>query len=257
MSVTRKNLSFAQQIAIDRQYDPYVFGGNWDPFQRWIGTDCSGCVIDLLDASINGTGMQWRRNADDGGGSTEDFRPTSMGGGADPDDGPMGLLMVNSPSDFPADAAVRVAFHHGYGGGENSHTWCQVDQLAVETHGSGDDFPNGATVLNSRNSNAFNDVVLSVYDTSYATNWWYLPGPIEEDGTPIPTTASPVVSAQLDAKWRAGQARRPGQRRSQADHVATSVLKDGELMWYVRNKTTGESSWAKRLAHVDHWKVLP
>lgn len=257
MSISRKNLSFAQQIVIDRQYNPYVYGGNFDPFRRWIGTDCSGCVIDLLDASINGTEMQWRRNADGGGGSTEDFRPYSMGGGADPEDGPMGLIMVNSPNDFPADAAVRVAFHHGWGGGENSHTWCQVDQLAVETHGSGDDYPNGATVLNSRDSNDFNDDVLSVFNTSYANNWWYLPGPIDEDGTPIPRAASPVLNAHMDAHWRAGYARRAGQRRQQDDHVATAVMKDGELQWYVRNRSTSESTWVKRLAHVDHWKVLP
>ena len=46
MPVQRKTVSFGQQIAIDRQYDPYIYGGNWDPFNRKTGTDCSGCVVD-------------------------------------------------------------------------------------------------------------------------------------------------------------------------------------------------------------------
>jgi hypothetical protein len=32
MPVWRKTISFGQQIAIDREGDPYVYGGNWDPF---------------------------------------------------------------------------------------------------------------------------------------------------------------------------------------------------------------------------------
>lgn len=189
MSATRKNISFAQQIAIDRQGNDYVYGGNWDPYDRGVGTDCSGCVIDELDASLHGTAMGWRRNADGGGGSTEDFRPYSMGGSADPSNGPMGLVMVDHPNEFPADAAVRVAFHHGPGGGENSHTWCQVDGLQVETNGD-----NG-TVLND--GVHFHDEVLSVYAVDGvngygANNWWYLPGPIVEDGTPVPTAPSPL-----------------------------------------------------------------
>lgn len=263
MQVTRSNLSFGQQIAIDRRYNPYVYGGNWDPFRRWIGTDCSGCVFDLIDASLNGTAMQWQRNADGGGGSTEDFRPWSMGGGADPNNGPFGAIMVDSPDDFPASAAVRIAFHHGPGGGENSHTWCQLDQLAVETHGWGDGFPDGATVINSRDSEVFNDDVLSVFDTSYANNWWYIGDSIIEDGTPVPVGPSPLPTSipwsedklHADGLWRAGLARREGQRRRQADHVAVSAVKDGVLGWQVRNETTGAERFVKQLAHASHWKV--
>lgn len=189
MSVTRKDLSFAQQIAIDRRGDPYVYGGNWDPMDRSTGTDCSGCVIDELDASINGAAMQWRRNADGAGGSTEDFRPPSMGGAANPSSGPFGLVMVNDPSEFPPDAAVLVAFHHGEGGGTNSHTWCQVDKLKIETNGD------SGTVL--WNGAQFTDDVLDVHTIDSPTqyggnNWWYLPGPVTEDGTPIPTGPSPL-----------------------------------------------------------------
>jgi hypothetical protein len=261
MSIYRKTVSFSQQIAIDRRYNGYVLGGNWNPFERWVGTDCSGCVIDMTDAAISGTAMQWRRNADDGGGSTEDWRPPSLGGGADPTSGPFGTVMVDDPSQFPSDAAVLIALHHGDGSAEDSHMWCQIDQLAVETHGSCDQFHNGATVLNSRDSELFNDNVLSVYDTSYANNWWYLAtGPIIEDGTPIPTGASPVVSQPLDALARVGLPRMEGQKRYQDNHVATAVRlhhAGGALGWAVRNLHTGNVTYTKRLAHVSHWKVTP
>lgn len=183
MAVSRKNLSFAQQIAIDRRGDDYDYGGNWDPFDRRTGTDCSGCVVDELDAAINGTGMAWTRH----GLSTEDWRPPSMGGNADLNNGPFGTVMVDSPDQLPADAAVLLAFHHGPGGGANSHTWCQVGGLKVETNGD------VGTVLND--GVHFRDDVLDVHAVDSpghygANNWWYLPGPIIEDGTPIPTAPS-------------------------------------------------------------------
>lgn len=258
MSIYRKTISFAQQIAIDRRYNPYWLGGNWDPFNRSAPTDCSGCVIDECDAALNGTAMQWRRNADGGGGSTEDWRPPSLGGNADPSNGPFGSIMVDDPADFPADAAVLIALHHGDGSAEDSHMWCQVDQLAVETHGSCDDFPNGATVLNSRDSELFNDVVLDVHDTSYANNWWYIRGPIIEDGTPIPTGPSPVLnSAYLDGPWRVGLPRRAGQVRYQDDHIAVSTqLASGELAWSV-TKPGAATTITRRLSHVSHWKARP
>jgi hypothetical protein len=179
MSVCRKTISFGQQIAIDRQGDPYVFGGNWDPFNRQTGTDCSGCVVDELDGSINGTAMEWTRH----GLSTEDWRPPSMGGNANPLNGPFGTVMVSDPSQFPTDAAVLVALHHGPGGGANSHMWCQVDGLKIETNGDA-----GTVLWDGKN---FFDTVLDVHTVDSpsqygANNWWCLPGPIVEDGTPIP-----------------------------------------------------------------------
>lgn len=101
--------------------------------------------------------------------------------------------MVNDPSQFPPDAAVLVALHHGPGGGANSHMWCQVDKLKVETHGTDNTFPDGATVLYDGVN--FLDQVRDVHDTTYANNWWFLPGPIVEDGTPIPHQPSGVGPA--------------------------------------------------------------
>lgn len=175
MTATRKNVEFAKVIAYDREGDPYVYGGNWDAFDRSAGTDCSGCVVDELDAVTNGTAMAWSRH----GLSTEAWRPPQMGGAADPFNGPFGTVMVDHPDEFPSGAAVLIALHHGPGGGENSHMWCRVDDLAIETNGD-----NG-TVLGKDARN--------VRDTSYANNWWYLPGPITEDGTPRVTGPSAIA----------------------------------------------------------------
>lgn len=190
MSAPRKFLSFAQQIAIDRHYNEYDMGGCWDPFDRTVPTDCSDCVGKELAAATAGTAMSWARQV-----STESWRPPSMGGAADPNNGPYGTVMVDSPADFPPDAAVLIALHHGDGSAADSHMWCQVDQLKIETHGSDDTYPNGATVLYDGVN--FHDTVLDVHTvdspTTYgANNWWYLAGPIVEDGTPIPTQPSPT-----------------------------------------------------------------
>lgn len=192
MPVTQKNSSFAQQIVIDRRGDDYVYGGNWDPFNRKTGTDCSGCVTDVLDAAHNGTAMEWTRH----GLSTESWRPPSMGGSADVNNGPFGTVMCpnNDPTQFPSGAAVLIALHHGPGGGANSHMWCQVENLKIETNGS-----NG-TVLND--GATFDDTVLDVHTVDGvngqygANNWWYLPGPVTADGTPIPHQPSGTAAAQ-------------------------------------------------------------
>jgi hypothetical protein len=196
VSVKRKNTEFSKVIAYDRHGNTYVYGGNWNPFNKAIGTDCSGCVVDILDAAINGTAMAWTRHSM----STESWRPPSMGGGANVNNGPFGTIMVNDPSQFPANAAVKVALHHGPGGGANSHMWCQIDNVKIETNGD-----NG-TIIND--GAAYRDNVLDVHTvdsggTYGANNWWYLPGPIVEDGTKLVTgpssgTAPSVLSAAPD-----------------------------------------------------------
>lgn len=171
MTAIRKNVEFAKVIAYDRRGDDYVYGGNWNPFDKTIGTDCSGAVTDELDACVNGTAMEWTRH----GLSTESYRLAR-----DPNNGPFGTRRVSHPSQFPADAVVKIALAH-YGGGANSHMWCEVDGLGVESNGS------DGTVLGAD--------ARSVYDTSYANDWWYLPGPIVEDGTPLVHGPSGVAAA--------------------------------------------------------------
>ncbi|MEU9806208.1 chitinase [Mycobacterium sp. NPDC050853] len=156
MAATRTNVEFAKRIFTDRVGNDYVYGGNWNPFNLRIGTDCSGLVIDELDAVANGTAMAWSRH----GMSTESWRPIEVGQSGTI----FNTVCVASPKDFPADAAVKIAIHHGPGGGANSHMWCEVDGIRMESNGS-DGCVTGSAAR-------------SVYDTTYANDWHYLPGPI-------------------------------------------------------------------------------
>lgn len=156
MAVLRANVEFAKRIFQDRVGNDYVYGGNWNPFNLKVGTDCSGLVIDVCDAVRNGTAMAWTRH----GMSTESWRPIEVG-----QTGTIfNTICVASPNDFPADAAVKIAIHHGPGGGANSHMWCEVEGIRMESNGS-----DGCVTGNQARS---------VYDTSYANDWHYLPGPI-------------------------------------------------------------------------------
>lgn len=163
MSVLRTHVDFAKRIFADRVGNDYVYGGNWSPTDTSIGTDCSGLVIDILDACVNGTRMAWSRH----GMSTESWRPIEVG-----ETGPFGTITVADPSHFPPDAVVKVALHHGPGGGANSHMWCECDGVRMESNGS-----DGAVTGNQ---------AMSVYDTSYANDWAYLPGPIISSSGPTP-----------------------------------------------------------------------
>lgn len=167
MTVLRANVDFAKRIFADRVGNDYVYGGNWSPTDTNIGTDCSGLVIDILDACVNGTRMAWTRH----GMSTESWRPIEVG-----QVGPFGTITVAHPRDFPPDAAVLVALHHGPGGGAASHMWCECDGVRMESNGS-----DGA-VTGSR--------AMNVRDTSYANDWAYLPGPIVDSQPPQPVSKS-------------------------------------------------------------------
>jgi hypothetical protein len=172
VTVLRTNIDFAKRIAADRVGNDYVYGGNWNPHNIRVGTDCSGLVIDILDAAVNGTRMAWTRH----GMSTESWRPIEVG-----QKGTIfGTICVADPSQFPPDAAVKIALHHGPGGGANSHMWCEVDGIRHESNGS------DGHVTGNR--------AMSVYDTRYANDWHYLPGPIVNDLTP-----PPVILSRLDA----------------------------------------------------------
>ena len=171
MSVARANVEFCKRVFYDRLGNPYVYGGNYDPFNKRIGTDCSGLVGDCLDAVNMGTAMPWKRSV-----STESWGYDYRAGRPVPPGtrGPKGTIAVASLRDIPSDAAVIVNIHHG-GGGADSHTQCIVDGIVMESNGSHGTCtrPGGAMDPNS----------------SYWTDHWYLPGPIVDDGTPI----APVV----------------------------------------------------------------
>lgn len=212
MSVTRKNVEFAKRIGFDRVGNPYVYGGNWDPYNLTTGTDCSGLCVDELDAAVNGTAMAWTRH----GLSTESWRLIDVG-----EVGPFGTICVARPGDFPTDAAVKLAIHHGPGGGANSHMWCEVDGVRFESNGT-------AGCITG-------DQARSVYDTSYANDWHYLPGPIIEDGTP---RTEPTVTDTLY-----GPDVSNNNFNSSADAVGFVSALPGEGFSWVEQKVSEGSSY--------------
>lgn len=178
MSVLRANVEFAKRIGHDRVGNDYVYGGNWRPDDTSVGTDCSGCVIDICDAVRNGTAMSWSRH----GMSTETWRPIDVG-----QTGTIfNTVCVAHPNDFPADAVVKIAIHHGPGGGANSHMWCEVDGVRFESNGS-----DGCVTGNRARS---------VYDTNYANDWHYIPGPIS-GVAPAPTVLTVPLIRNTNGTW--------------------------------------------------------
>jgi len=75
VGVLRANVDFAKRILTDRVGNDYVYGGNWNPNNTSVGTDCSGLVVDICDAVRNGPRMAWSRH----GMSTESWRPIEVG----------------------------------------------------------------------------------------------------------------------------------------------------------------------------------
>lgn len=175
--VTRTYVNFAKRIFSDRIGDPYVYGGTWDPFNLSTGCDCSGLVTDILSACFHGTGMIWGRE----GISTESYRYKPWGpqlvAGIFP------LFHVNSPSEIPSDAIMRIDLHHEGNGGPNSHMHCVLDGIVMESNGSHGTctLPGGAIDPNS----------------SYWNDWWYLPGPITEDTVVAPNEYQLITSQFL------------------------------------------------------------
>lgn len=180
MAVARTNVDFAKRILADRVGNPYVYGGCWDPNDTSVGTDCSGLVVHMCDAVRNGTAMTWTRH----GMTTESWRPIEVGQTGTV----FNTICVASPADFPADAAVKIALHHGPGGGVNSHMWCEVDGMRGESNGT-DGCVTGAQAM-------------SVYDTSYANDWHYIPGPI--GGTSPPSNRDTYIQAIIAEGQRRG-----------------------------------------------------
>ena len=161
MPVTRANVDFAKRIFRDRLGNPYVYGGVFSPTNVRQGCDCSALVAHELNAVLYGSAMKWQRVDPATGGwiTTESWRPIEVG-----QRGPFGTITAASAAAIPADAVVKIALHHGPGGGANSHMNCTVDGVLMES--SGDHgvctTGSGAIPLNS----------------SYWNDWAYLPGPI-------------------------------------------------------------------------------
>lgn len=163
MSLRRAHIEHAKRVFFDRLGNPYVYGGMWSPTNLRQGTDCSGLWNDILAAVTTGA-VRWGREAE--GATTESYRYVGGPGSR----GPFGTIRAASAAAVPADAPVKIALHHGPGGGANSHMWGEVDGVRMESAGS------KGTVTQPA-ARAFTD--------PYANDWFYLPGPIIEDGTEI------------------------------------------------------------------------
>lgn len=163
---TRAAVEYLKARFRERVGNDYVYGGEWSKTVVRQGCDCSALAAHALNGVIYGAGMQWRRidPATSAWITTESWRPIEVG-----ERGPFGTITVAHPRDFPANAAVKIALHHGPGGGANSHMWVEVDGVRMESNGT-----NGCVT---------GDRARDVNDTSYANDWAYLPGPIVEDGT--------------------------------------------------------------------------
>jgi len=161
MPVTRANVEATKAFIRARLGNPYVYGGALSASNLKQGTDCSEVWQSVLEMTLG----RWQQGRQAEGATTESYRYIDIGA-----TGPFGTIRVAHHSDIPANAAAKIAFHHGPGGGANSHMWGELDGMRIESAGS-KGLVTAPTAL--------------PIDSSYGTAWAYLPGPIVEDGTTI------------------------------------------------------------------------
>lgn len=164
---TRTNVDFAKRIFRERLGNPYVYGGVFSPTNTDQGCDCSALVAHELNAVLFGAAMTWQRVDPTQGNAwitTESWRPIEVG-----DRGPFGTITAASAAAIPADAVVKIALHHGPGGGANSHMNCTVDGVLMESSGDHGVCTTGTGAI--------------PLSSSYWNDWAYLPGPIDGGGT--------------------------------------------------------------------------
>ena len=178
MAISRANVEATKRFirARDDANAPYVYGGALTTDPR-VGTDCSEVWQTVLEM-VHG---RWKPGRQAEGATTESYRYIPVGGV-----GPFGTIRVASLRDIPANAAARLAFHHGPGGGANSHVWGDLDGLRIESAGS-------KGVVTGNQARPVED--------GYANAWAYLPGPIDGVAGPPPplgvgSTGPDVVALQ-------------------------------------------------------------
>ena len=159
--VSRANVDWTLARMAERVGNEYVYGGQFAAEDINQGCDCSALVAFVCNGVLYGPRATWRR-VDGATGAwitTESWRPVEVG-----EVGPFGSITVASAADIPADAAVKIALHHGPGGGVASHTWCEVDGHRFESNGS---------------RGCVTDPEALAIDSNYANDWAYIPGPID------------------------------------------------------------------------------
>ncbi|AYQ98517.1 lysin A [Mycobacterium phage Reptar3000] len=163
MSVLRANVEAAKSFIRNRLGNPYVYGGALSASDPRQGTDCSEVWQTVLEM-VHGRYVQGRQAE---GATTESYRYIEVG-----QVGPFGTIRVARPQDIPANAVVKLAFHHQGNGGAESHMWGELDGMRIES---------------ASGKGLVTQPAAWPIDHSYANAWAYLPGPIVEDGTPIVT----------------------------------------------------------------------
>jgi hypothetical protein len=165
------NVEFILADFTARLGDPYVYGGDYSPTNTGEGCDCSYEVGWVLEGLTKGpAAMSWAHNV-----STESWPyDYSANTPAAPGTvGPYGTIAIATPADAPADAALIINIHHG-GGGEDSHMNCYLAGEYLESNGTyGTCTATHATLT----------------DSTYWTDHWILPGPI--DGAVTVTAPQP------------------------------------------------------------------
>jgi hypothetical protein len=169
-AVTAQATQWIRQQFLDRVGSPYVYGGTWSPTDKRQGCDCSALTAHLANGLLYGSAMTYERRDPASGAwiTTEAWRPIEVG-----QRGPFGTITVGSPAEIPADSPLKIALHHGPGGGANSHVWHEFLGMRAESAGS--------------KGLCTGDRALSIHDP-YGNDWAYLPA-----GEPPAATLPPPV----------------------------------------------------------------
>lgn len=182
MTFTRANVEAAKAFIRQRLGNQYVFGGALSATNIRQGTDCS----EVWQTALEMADGRWVQGRQGEGATTESYRPDTMDGPIPIGGiGPFGVVVVARPQDIPANAIAKLAFHHGPGGGANSHMWGELDGMRIESAGS---------------KGLVTAPAAWPIDHPYANSWAYLPGPIIEDGTPV-TTIEPQDTLYADVSY--------------------------------------------------------
>lgn len=199
---TRAHVDWIKARFFERVGNPYVYGGVWSKTNVRQGCDCSALAAHICNGVLYGDAMVWTRTDPASGEwiTTESWRRAN---GAR---GPFGSIMAPNAAGIPPDAAVKIALHHGPGGGTNSHMWLECDGVRMESGDAGQVTSVSAMAL----------------DNSYANAWAYVPGPITGQPAPgtVPGAASAMSTAQDVINELLGQNPPPG-------HHATVIYEHG------------------------------